>query len=459
MFHVEPVQTTISTGIFAGISGYPAQKQIKYPHMTVKALEKLTDIKVRTAKPTDKNYKLSDGGGLYLLVKADGGKYWRYDYRFIDRARTMALGVYPETTMRAARDKHKQARQLLAEGIDPMAQRKTEKLTARTDMQAGFEAVAREMWEKKLIAGRSRGYVDSILAKLEKDVFPWIGARTPRDLEHDEPALLAILHRVERRAPETARRLRGIIGDVFRYAISTSRARRDPTQTLKGAVITPKAGHFAAITTPEKFRDLLRGLHSYTGEMVTQCLLQLSPLVFQRPSELRNAGWDEFDLTGKNWGAPMWEIPAERAGSDGDTKVTRTGWESHLVPLSRQAVDILTALQPLTGRTGMVFASQRKPGQPLSNNTVRGALMRLGFAGEMTAHGFRASARTLAAERLGTPVEVLELQITHKVADSLGRAYNRTAFLQERVHFMQQWADYMDTLRFGGQVFPLVRAA
>lgn len=427
--------------------------------MTLKALEKLSDMKVRSAKPGPKNYKLADGGGLYLLVKTDGGKYWRYDYRFHDRARTMALGVYPDVPMKAARDKHKAARQLLAAGQDPMAKRKADKLNARADAHADFEAVAREMWAKKLVAGRSPAYVHSILAKLEKDVFPWIGRRTPRDLEHEEPTLLAILNRVERRAPETARRLRGIMGDVFRYAMMTSRARRDPTQTLKGAVITPKAGHFAAITTPDRFRDLLRGLHSYSGEMVTQCLLQLSPLLFQRPTELRQAGWDEFDLTGKNWGAPMWEIPAERAGAEGDTKITRTGWESHLVPLSRQAVSILQALYPLTGRTGMVFASQRKPGQPLSNSTLRAALIRLGFAGEMTAHGFRASARTLAAERLGARPEVLELQISHKVADALGRAYNRTSFLQERVNFMQEWSDYMDTLRFGGQVLPLVRAA
>lgn len=426
--------------------------------MTLKALEKLSDMKVRSAKPGPKNYKLADGGGLYLLVKTDGGKYWRFDYRFHDRARTMALGVYPDVPMKAARDKHKAARQLLAAGEDPMAKRKADKLDARADAHLDFEAVAREMWAKKLAAGRSPAYVHSILAKLEKDVFPWVGSRTPRDLEHEEPTLLAILNRVERRAPETARRLRGIMGDVFRYAMMTSRARRDPTQTLKGAVITPKAGHFAAITSPDRFRDLLRGLHSYSGEMVTQCLLQLSPLVFQRPTELRQALWDEFDLTGKNWGAPMWEIPAGRAEAEGDTKITRTGWESHLVPLSRQAVSILQALYPLTGRTGMVFASQRKPGQSLSNSTVRAALLRLGFGGEMTAHGFRASARTLAAERLGTRAEVLELQISHKVADALGRAYNRTSFLQERVNFMQEWSDYMDTLRFGGQVLPLVRA-
>ncbi|KCB52779.1 site-specific recombinase, phage integrase family [Bordetella hinzii 1277] len=178
--------------------------------------------------------------------------------------------------MKAARDKHKEARQALAAGVDPMAKRKAEKITARTDMLADFEAAAREMWSKKLAAGRSSGYVNSILATLEKDVFPWVGGRSPRDLEHDEPTLLAILHRVEKLAPETARRLRGIMGDVFRYAMTTSRARRDPTQTLKGAVITPKAGHFAAITTPDKFRELLRGLHSYSGELVTQCLLQLS---------------------------------------------------------------------------------------------------------------------------------------------------------------------------------------
>lgn len=427
--------------------------------MSNRSLEKLSDIKVRTAKPGPKDYKLADGGGLYLLVKTDGAKLWRYNYRFLNRARTMALGVYPDVPMKTARDKHKEARQLLAAGQDPMAKRKADKLDARAEANADFEAVARELWGKKLAAGRSPAYVESILAKLEKDVFPWIGRRTPRELEHEEPTLLAILNRVERRAPETARRLRGYMGDVFRYAMMTSRARRDPSQTLKGAVITPKAGHFAAITSPERFRDLLRGLHSYSGEMVTQCLLQLSPLVFQRPTELREAAWDEFDLKGKNWGAPMWEIPAARAEAEGDTKITRTGWESHLVPLSRQAVSILEALYPLTGHTGLVFASQRKPGQPLSNSTVRAALLRLGFGGEMTAHGFRASARTLAAERLGAPPEVLELQITHKVADALGRAYNRTSFLQERVNFMQQWSDYMDTLRLGGQVLPLVRAA
>ncbi|WP_066632311.1 tyrosine-type recombinase/integrase [Bordetella sp. H567] len=410
------------------------------------ALAKLSDLQIRNAKARDRAYKLSDGGGLSLLVKPDGSKHWWYQYRYHGKQQTMALGVYPAVSARAAREKHAAAREQLAGGLNPTAEKRLAKLKATEDVRNDFEHIARTMWTSKSRAGASKGYVESVIEKLEKDVFPWIGTRPVSKVE--SPEILAILNRVEVRAPETARRLRGFIGQVFRYAIARGRAKNDPTAALKGAVLTRKAKHFAAITSPARFGELMLGLYSYErGEMTTRCLLQLSPLVFQRPVELREARWDEFDLDGSEWGVPMWEISARRADAEGDTKITRTGWESHLVPLSRQALSILQALRRLTGHTPWVFKSSRVSGRPLSEGAVRLALRRLGFHGEMTAHGFRASARTLAEERLRVPANILELQISHKVADPLGRAYNRTAFLDERIAFMQQWADYLDQLR------------
>ncbi|MBB1625198.1 integrase arm-type DNA-binding domain-containing protein [Achromobacter sp. UMC71] len=410
-------------------------------------LAKLTDTAIRAAKGGQKPYKMADGGGLYILVKPDGTRYWRYNYRHADKDRTMAFGVYPEVSAKLAREKHAAARAQLAAGVDPMAERKQDKHAIRAAAADDFEGVAREMWTKKLARGNAAGYVDEVLAKLEKDVFPWIGRRAIAGITAAD--ILPILERVEARAPETARRLRGFTGEVFRYAIARNKAKVDPTQALRGAVITPKTQHFAAITDPAAFGELLRKMFTYRGELVTRALLQLSPLVFQRPSELREARWAEFDLIGRNWGAPMWEIPAERDGAEGDTKITRTGWESHLVPLSRQAVSVLEALRPATEHTGWVFKSNRKTDRPLSEGAVLAALRRMGYAKKMTAHGFRASARTLAAERLKADERVLELQISHKVVDALGRAYNRTAFIDERVVFMQQWADYVERLAAG----------
>lgn len=419
---------------------------------------KLTEIKLRTAKAGEKSYKLADGGGLYVLVATDGTRYWRYNYRFHGAYRTMSFGIYPEVSAKAAREQHQDARLKLAAGVDPMADRKLQKLTAREEAERDFETIARQMWADQRAAGRSKGYVDSVLEKLEKDVFPWIGKRPISQIQ--DPEILAILNRVEQRAAETARRLRTICGQVFRYAMARGHAKHDPTASMRGAIITRKGKHFAAITSPDEFGKLLRAMRGYSGELVTRCLLQLSPLVFQRPSELRQARWSEFDLVGNAWGTPMWEIPAQRVDAEGDTKITRTGWESHLVPLSRQAVGILEALRPLTAHTGLVFKSQRVSEQPLSDGAVRAALRRLGFAGKMTAHGFRASARTLAAERLRIDERILELQISHKVSDALGRAYNRTQFLDERVAFMQLWADYLDKLVAGpANPLELVKAA
>lgn len=421
------------------------------------ALSKLTDVQVRQAKPKATPYKLSDGGGLHLLVKTDGTRYWRYKYRFLGAERLMSLGVYPEVTAAKAREDHRAARLLLASGIDPMADRRKTKLLAVLSSETTVEGVAREFWAKQLAEKRSPAYVESVLAMLEKDAFPWLGKR-PVD-QVDEPELLAALLRAETRSPETARKLRTHLGQVFRYAVQHGKAKRDPTALLRGALRTRKGGHFAAITNPEPFGDLLRSMYAYRGELVTQALLRLSPLVFQRPTELRGSGWDEFDLDGRSWGVPMWEIPAHRAGVEFDTKIARTGWESHLVPLSLQAVSILRTLHPLTGRTGLVFHSSRNPGQPLSSGAALSALRRIGYAGKMTAHGFRASARTMAAERLRVNTDILEMQISHRVADSLGRAYNRTQFLEERIAMMQQWADYLDRLVDGGTVLPFKRVA
>lgn len=419
------------------------------------ALEKLTDLQIRQAKPREKRYKLTDGGGLHLLVTPEGGRYWRYNYSHGGKERTLAIGVYPDMTLAMARDEHKAARRLLAQGKDPMEERRREREEQRLATAASFEAISREFWAKQLKKGRSKGYVDEVLGKLEKDLFPTIGARPISAIT--APELLVSLTRVEARAEETARRLRGFAGQVFRYAIATGRATNDPTVVLRGALATPKGGHFAAITRPHEFAELLRSMHAYSGEFVTRCLLKLSSYLFQRPTELREATWSEFDLDGDRfgWGVPMWEIPAERLDAEGDTKITRTGWESHLVPLSRQAVELLRLLHPYTGRTGLVFASSRKPGQPLSDGTVLGALRRMGYAKRMTAHGFRASARTMAAERLKIDRDLLELQISHRVCDSLGRAYNRTEFLDERIDLMQIWADYLDQLVRGVREAPL----
>lgn len=420
-------------------------------------LARLTDIQIRQAKPMAKEYKLADGGGLYLLVKPGGGRFWRYKYRHLGTERVMALGVYPEVTMAKARDGHRAARLLLASGVDPMADRKKAKLEATLSAETTLEGVAREFWAGKLQGGRSVDYVDTVLAQLEKHVFPWLGKRPIAEL--DELELLAVLKRAAAASPEVVRKLRSSLGQIFRYAISTRRTKRDPVATLRGAFVAPKGGHFAAITKPSDFAELLQAINAYQGELVTRSLLKLSPILFQRPTELRESWWDEFDLVGSEWGAPMWEISPNREGAAGDTKITRTGWESHLVPLPTQAVAILKELKPLTGHTGQVFHSSRNPGHPLSDGALLAALRRMGYATKMTAHGFRAAARTMAAERLKIDPDILELQISHKVVDSHGRAYNRAQFLDERIEAMQQWADYLDRLIDGGEILAFRRVA
>jgi len=395
----------------------------------------LTDTGIKKAKPTDKPVKLADGGGLYLLLNPNGSRWWRLDYRFSDKRKTLSMGTYPDTGLKDARDKRDAARKLLAAGVDPGEQRKAEK-TAGSDRAANsFEVVARE-WFGKQSATWATNHASKIISRLERDVFPWLGARPIADAS--APDLLKILRRIEDRgALETAHRALQNIGQVFRYAIATGRAERDPTPDLRGALAPWRPVHFASITEPVKVGELLRAMEKLRAGLVVKSALLLAPLLFVRPGELRQAEWTEIDLD-----AAQWNIPAARMKMR----------EPHLVPLSAQAVAILRDLYALTGRGRHVFPG-RTDKTAMSNNAVRLALRRIGYGkDEMSGHGFRAMARTILDEVLHVRPDYIEHQLAHAVRDPNGRAYNRTAHLPARREMMQQWADYLDALKAGGNV-------
>lgn len=410
----------------------------------------LTDVLIKNAKPGPKPVRHFDGGGLYLEVAPSGGKWWRLKYRHDGKEKRLSLGTYPDTSLKDARDRRDQARRDLAAGIDPGAKRKAEKAT-RTELAANtFEAVAREWHQAVHCAAVTEGHAARTLLRLEQDAFPWIGASPIAEVT--APKLLEALRKVEARgAIETAHRVRQACGQVFRYGIATGRCERDPAADLRDALQPVIVKHHAAITDPRKVGELLRAFDDYQGLPTTRAALKLAPLVFLRPGELRQAEWSEFDLD-----AAVWTVPAARMKR---TKQQKVSGAPHLVPLSRQAVAVLRELEPLTGRGRYVFPSPRGGSRPMSDNAVLSALRRMGFAkDEMSGHGFRAMARTLMAERLGVPESVVEAQLAHAVRDSLGRAYNRTEFVDQRRSMMQQWADYLDTLRQGAQVLPFKTA-
>jgi integrase len=414
----------------------------------------LSDAKIRTAKTKQKAYKLFDGNGLYLEVSPSGGKWWRYKYRFDGKEKRLSLGTYPDVPLASrkdsisgvsisgAREKHEFARQLLAQGIDPSEHRKAQAEQNTTATANSFEAVTREYLDKT----KSRWKPSSIERKLEifeRDVFPWIGSKPIAKVA--APDVLKVLRRIEDRgASETAARARVYCGQAFRFAVATGRAERDPTHDLKDALAPRKTTHHAAITDPDAIGGLLRAMDTYKGYFVTRCALRLLPLVFVRSGELRNAEWKEFDLKRAEW-----NIPAERM---------KMG-VSHLVPLSRQAVSILTDLQPKTGRGRFVFPSACCSSRPMSDMALLSALRRMGFTkDEMTVHGFRAMARTLLDEVLGIRPDYIEHQLAHAVRDPNGRAYNRTSHLPQRREMMQKWAEYLDGLRAEEVPHPKVAA-
>jgi integrase len=408
----------------------------------------LTDLAIRSAKPQAKTLKLFDGGGLYLEVSPAGGKWWRWKYRFGGKETRISLGVYPDVPLKAAREKRDAARRQLAAGIDPGQARKAEKLS-----QAGadsFEAIARE-WHTKFAPGWVASHGDRILTRLEKDLFPWIGKRPIAEIK--APDLLAVLRRVESRgALETAHRAMQNCGQVFRYAVATGRAERDPTGDLRGALPVPKEKHHASMIDPKRIGELLRAIDAYEGFFATKCALRFAPLVFVRPGELRKAQWPEIDLDKAEW-----RIPAARMKMR----------EQHIVPLSLQAVAVLRELEPLTNRVlpnrpdapRYVFPGGRSRERPMSENAVLAALRRMGYTkDEMTGHGFRSMASTLLHEQ-GWNHQAIERQLAHAERNAVSAAYNFAEHLPERRKMMQAWADYLDGLKASAEVVPIFKSA
>ncbi len=396
----------------------------------------LSDMKVQKAKSKDKTVTLFDGGGLFLMVTPSGGKLWRFKYRFEGKEKKIAFGAYPEISLLDARQRRDEARRQLANGIDPGAVRKAQK-QANVQETETFEVIARE-WHGRFISTWTEGHAETIMSRLERDLFPWIGKRPIAEIK--APELLTVLRRVESRgALESAHRIRTICGQVFRYAVATGRAERDPSADLKGALPQPQEKHRAAITEPKEVAALLRAIESYEGSFIVKCALKFAPLVFVRPGELRHAEWEEINLENAEWNIPGSKMKMR---------------EPHLVPLSRQAIEILTELKKLTGAGRYVFPG-RTSQRPMSDNAILATLRRMGYdKDEMSGHGFRAMARTILDEVLQVRPDFIEHQLAHAVRDPNGRAYNRTAHLDERRKMMQQWADYLDGLKIGAKVLP-----
>ena len=401
----------------------------------------LTDTAIRTAKPAEKPVKMADGGGLYLLLNTNGSKWWRLDYRFAGKRKTLSMGVYPHVGLKDARERRDAARKLLSNDIDPGENRKAQKAASLERSANSFEVIAREWFERRRSTW-SASHADKIIRRLENDVFPWLGGRAIAEIT--APEVLTVLRRIEGRGTlDTAHRTGGNISQVMRYAIATGRAERDPVPDLRGALPPARGGNFASITEPAKVGELLRAIETFTGTFVVKCALEIAPRVFVRPGELRKAEWEGFDLEKAEW----------------SYFVTKTKiW--HLVPLASQVVAILRDLHALTGHGRYVYPG-RDPQKTMSNATVNAALRRMGYdtKTEITGHGFRAMARTILHEELHVKPEVIEHQLAHQVPDANGTAYNRTKFLKERKAMMQLWADYLDKLKAGADVVRLHPAA
>jgi integrase len=412
----------------------------------------LADTFVRTVKHKGNSAgeKYADGGGMYLLVKA-GGKYWRMDYRFADKRKTLALGTYPEVSIVKARKRREAARELLAEGVDPGTARAEERHAKTAAAANTFETVAREFHAVKA-SGWSEGHGTKWIRMNELYLFPHIGALPLASIK--APALLSALRKVEEKGIlSTAQDLQAMAGQVFRYGVQTGRCEANPVADLQGALKPHVAKHFAAIVDPVQVGALLRAIDGYTGQPATVAALKLSALFFQRPGNIRAMEWSWIDLDGK-----MLAIPAEAMKS---TKHDKANGRPHLIPLATQAVQILRNLQPLTGHGRYVFPGARESKKPMSDGTINAALRRLDYGNdEHVAHGFRAMARTMLAERLsGIPEGMVEAQLGHGKKGALGSAYDRAEYLSQRQQMMQTWADYLDKLRVGADVIQLKTAA
>ncbi len=397
----------------------------------------LTDNAIKNLKAINKTARSYDSNGLYIEISPRGGKWWRLKYRFLGKEKRLSLGVYPEISLKRARELRDQFRKLIAEGIDPSENRKAKKNSQIENGNNTFESISRE-WLVKHGRNWVPSHADRTLRRLERDVFPWLGKKAITSIAPHE--ILVCVQRIEKRgALETAHRALQNCGQVMRYAVATARLDRDPTNDLKGALPPVQEKHFAAITEPKKVSDLLRSLEGYEGTFIVKCALRLAPLVFVRPGELRSAKWADINLEKSEWCYYVSKTKSQ-----------------HIVPLSKQAIEILNEIKPLTGNSPFVFPSSRNFHRPMSDNAILSALRRLEIPKEtMTGHGFRAMARTILDEVLGFRPDHIEHQLAHAVRDPNGRAYNRTAHLPQRHHMMQSWADYLDGLKAGARILSM----
>ena len=401
----------------------------------------LTVTAVNNAKPKDKPYKLSDEKGLYLFIQPGGGKLWRFDYRFLAKRKTLALGSYPDVSLLEARDRRDVARKQLANDIDPGESKKAVKASGLEAAANSLEVVARE-WALSYFKNKSASHQDRTVRRLENYIFPWLGSKPISEIS--APQILESLKRIEKlNKLETAHRTLQATSQVFRYAVQTGRALRDPCVDLRGALPATVVKHMASFTEPKEIAELLRAIDGFTGSITVQVALRLSPLVFVRPSELRTAKWADIDIEAKEW----------------RYRVSKTN-TMHLVPLSTQAVKLLEEIRPISGNGEFVFQGGHDPKKPMSAAAINAALQRMGYdtKTEITAHGFRAMARTILHERLNIDPYIIEHQLAHKVPDALGAAYNRTKFIEQRTAMMQAWADYLDELKAGAKIIPLKKA-
>lgn len=398
----------------------------------------LTDLTLKAKVKAGKPGKYGDKDGLFLRLDAKGRAYWQWKVRIGGKETTVSYGTYPDTGLAQARGLHATAKQQHKAGVNPNAAKREARVRLEAATNNSFEHVAREWFELKK-GEWSEDYGARVLRRLEADVFPWLGAASIDEVEAKQ--ILDVLRRMEGRGVlETTHRALESIRQVFSYAVASGRAERNPASELKGVLRKPPEKHFAAITKPERLGELLRAMYQYQGTHIVRAALRLLPMLFVRPGELRNARWPEFDLD-----KALWTIPADRLKR---TKAGKLYGDPHLVSLPTQAVETLRELHSLTGESPYVFRGERHHDRPMSDATINAALRALGFSqDEVTGHGFRATARTMLAERLDVDENLIEAQLAHVVKDSLGRAYNRTKYTEARASMMQVWADYLDRLR------------
>ena len=398
---------------------------------------------IKNAKPTDKAFKLYDEAGLFIQVTPSGGKWWRFKYRYDGKEKLLSLGTFPDVSLADARQRRDDARKLLAQipPVDPSNTRKAVKAAHTLNAENSFEALARE-WVATYMANKSDTHTGRILRRFELYLFPWIGKKPIAEIT--SPEILIPIKLVQNQNKlETAHRTLQAAGQVFRYAVQSGRAIRDVTVDLRGALPSTTTKHMAAFTEPKDVAELLRAIEGFTGTFTVQSALRLAPLVFVRPSELRKAKWVDIDLEASEW----------------RYRVSKTKTD-HLVPLSTQAVEILKNIQPFSGHGEFVFMGGHDPKKPMSDAAINASLRRMGYdtKKDITAHGFRAMARTILHERLEIDPHIIEHQLAHSVPDALGAAYNRTKFIEQRKVMMQQWADYLDELKAGAKVMPFKKA-